>query len=221
MLDLTLYGWLQSLDGRVGAGPLDLDISSGFRDTLDAADTVFALMGHAEYRRVGVGVFLDGAYTRLGFNAVPVGPATSRLTTSLLVLHAGAALEVAAGQDGRWAVDALAGARFTQVRNAIVVALGPSASQQATWAEPFLGLRLRGRLGGNWEYGLRGDIGGFGIGSDLSWQAVGTIAYRFPLFGADAAAVAGYRALSQDYREAGFRYDMLVHGPVIGLSLRF
>lgn len=57
-LDLTLYGWLQSLDGRVGAGPLGVDISSGFCDALDAADTVFALMGHAEYRRGGVGVFL-------------------------------------------------------------------------------------------------------------------------------------------------------------------
>jgi hypothetical protein len=221
VLDVTLYGWLQSLEGRVGAGPFSVPVSAGFRDVIDAADTVSALMGHVEYRRRGVGVFLDGVYTRLGFNEVPVAPAPARLTTSLFVLHLGGTVEVAGAADGRWALDALGGARFTQVRNGLSIPLGPSASQQATWAEPFLGLRLRGRLGARWEYALWGDIGGFGVGSDVSWQAVGTVSYRFPLFGADAALTAGYRALSQDYRADGFRYDMTVHGPVIGLNLRF
>lgn len=61
VLDVTLHGWLQSLDGTVGAGPLSAPISAGFRDVIDAADTVSALMGYAEYRHRGVGVFLDGA----------------------------------------------------------------------------------------------------------------------------------------------------------------
>jgi hypothetical protein len=221
VLNLALYGWLQSLDGRVGAGPFTVPISSGFRDTIDAADTVAAMMGNAEYRQGRVSAFLDGAYTRLGFNDLSIGPLAARASTSVLVLHFGAAVEVASGGDGLWALDVFGGPRFTKVRNEIGLPSGPSASRTAAWLEPFVGVRVRGQFGANWHYTLMGDVGGFGMGSDFAWQAVATLGYRFPLFGSDAAVVAGYRALSQDYRASGFRYDMTVHGPLIGLSLRF
>lgn len=37
----------------------------------------------------------------------------------------------------------------------------------------------------------------------------------------DATALVGYRALSQDYADGGFRWDMTVHGPLLGLTPRF
>jgi len=71
-----------------------------------------------------------------------------------------------------------------------------------------------------------GDIGGFGAGSEFTWQAAGMVGYRFGLFGDDNARVlAGYRALYQDYKSGSgsneFKWDMTLHGPVLALAISF
>ncbi len=99
-VDLTLYGWLQSLDGRVGAGPFTADVSRSFRDTIDKADTVTALMGRVEVRHHGFGVFLDATYTSLGFDKVSMGPLAARADTTLFLMEFGGAAQLAAGGEG-------------------------------------------------------------------------------------------------------------------------
>jgi hypothetical protein len=52
------------------------------------------------------------------------------------------------------------------------------------------------------------------------------IGYQFSLFGEDNARVfAGYRALSQDYTDGSgndkFEWDVTLHGPILGLGIRF
>jgi hypothetical protein len=50
---------------------------------------------------------------------------------------------------------------------------------------------------------LTGDVGGFGVGSDFSWQVVGAYSWDFATTGATTwAGVIGYRALSVDYTKA-------------------
>ena len=57
--------------------------------------------------------------------------------------------------------------------------LDVAASRDADWIDPTLGLRYDRPLGDDWRLDLRGDIGGFGVGSDFmyhllagaSWQA--------------------------------------------------
>jgi hypothetical protein len=122
---------------------------------------------------------------------------------------------------GGAALDLLGGGRWTHLRNAVRLAAGPEAAGTADWVDPFIGLRPRGRLSERWEYALRGDIGGFGVGSRFAWQAAATLGYRFELFGFDATAIGGYRALAQDYDSRSLTYDVTLHGPVIGLNLRF
>jgi hypothetical protein len=219
--DITLYGWLQSIDGRVGAGPLSASVESSFRNTIDEADSVVPFMGRVEGRSGGFSLFLDAAYVSLGFNRVSVGPFAARADSSLLVVDFGGTAELAAGGDGLWALDALAGGRVTSVRNDIAITGGPSARQRDSWFEPFVGLRLRGRFATNWDYAAQADIGGFGVGSDFAWQALATVGYRFSVFGADATALVGYRALSQDYSDGGFNWDMTIHGPILGVTVRF
>jgi hypothetical protein len=45
------------------------------------------------------------------------------------------------------------------------------------------------------------------------------------MFGIDAAVLAGYRALDQDFSSGRglqqFRFDATMHGPILGLNLRF
>jgi hypothetical protein len=99
-------------------------------------------------------------------------------------------------------------------------------SGDITWVDPLVGLRVRHQFTPGHELTLSGDIGGFGVGSELSWQAVG--AYRFAfakIYGADWSGMIGYRALYADYSKGAgntlYRFDVLQHGPMVGVSARF
>jgi hypothetical protein len=68
----------------------------------------------------------------------------------------------------------------------------------------------------------RGDIGGFGVGSDLSWQAMAS--YNMELCTSGGHRIdgyLGYRALSVDYSEGAYDFDAVQHGPVLGLTMNF
>ena len=61
-------------------------------------------------------------------------------------------------------------------------------------------------------------IGGFGAGSELTWDALGVIGYQF---NDSISAVAGYRHLDVDYHDDGFVFDVELSGPVIGMTITF
>ncbi len=43
------------------------------------------------------------------------------------------------------------------------------------WIDPLIGGRYLWRFADGWNIIARGDIGGFGVGSDFSWHALGLI----------------------------------------------
>ena len=65
------------------------------------------------------------------------------------------------------------------------------------WVDPFVGGRVRASgCSKNKELMLEGDVGGFGVGSDFSWQVVGTYGFDVHCFGTPLHTVIGYRALA-------------------------
>jgi hypothetical protein len=80
-------------------------------------------------------------------------------------------------------------------------------------------------LSEHWFLLFMGDVGGFGVGSELAWSVTGLLGYRWQGAGVEWAVLAGYRALYQDYSEGSgtdrFRWDTTMHGPVLGLTIRF
>jgi hypothetical protein len=99
-------------------------------------------------------------------------------------------------------------------------------SGSVDWADPFIGARIRQQLAPGQEIVLRGDIGGFGAGSQFSWQAIAT--YNSPLceiHGIPVDGYVGFRALSVDYSQGSgtskFEFDNVIYGPVIGATMRF
>ena len=71
------------------------------------------------------------------------------------------------------------------------------------WVDPVVGGRIRHQIAPGKDLRLEGDIGGFGAGSQFSWQVVGVYAFHTALFGVPLHADLGYRALSVDYSERG------------------
>ena len=72
---------------------------------------------------------------------------------------------------------------------------------------------------------MRGDIGGFGVGSKFSWQLFGGYSHDFKVGDWTITSVAGYRVLSIDYSQGSGNtqkgVDAIIHGPMIATSFRF
>jgi len=96
------------------------------------------------------------------------------------------------------------------------------ASKTETWLDPMILARIKSQSGQKFAYQFRGEIGGFGIGSDLAWQIQAYAGYRFSaLF----EMTAGYRIISLDYESGSgqnrFKYDVDTSGPVIRFGFNF
>ncbi len=97
-----------------------------------------------------------------------------------------------------------------------------SGKHDDLWFDPILITRLTADIRDKWIFQFRGDVGGFGIGSDLSWQLQAYAGYRFTrLF----QITAGYRVLSTDYRKQAdfneFVFNVKEFGPVIRFGFNF
>ncbi len=95
-----------------------------------------------------------------------------------------------------------------------------SAQPVFDWWDPFIGFRVRHKPREGQEFFLKGDIGGFGIGSDITWQAATGYSFQTRLLGIPMTSYLGYRALYIDYEQGSgsrtFGLDTLWHGPVLG-----
>jgi hypothetical protein len=97
-----------------------------------------------------------------------------------------------------------------------------NASKGASWVDPLLGLQYSAPIADDWRFTLRGDIGGFGIGSDLTYQVL--TGFRWQA-NETVGAVVGYRLIAFDYEEGNGqdyeRYDLLEQGPMAGITISF
>jgi hypothetical protein len=116
-------------------------------------------------------------------------------------------------------LDVGVGGRFNSLKagaDLITNTTDRSRSTSESWFDPILIARIKNPTEEKLLYQLRSDIGGFGVGADLSWQIQAYVGYRFsPLFQLSA----GYRIISIDYEkgqgENRFKYDINTSGPVV------
>ena len=94
----------------------------------------------------------------------------------------------------------------------------------ADWVDPVVGLRWMPQISDSWHVILKGDIGGFGISSDFTWNLQGGLMWDATDY---LSLVFQYRALSVDYSTGNvgdldrFTYDTITHGPLFGLAFQF
>jgi len=172
--------------------------------------------------------------------------ANAALTYQLFIVEVGGLYELARwpGADGSsTALDGILGVRYwnnsfaatfdatanvnlsnLQIERSFGIAVARSNVVQ--WFDPVIGLRLRHRFTPNQEMFVRGDIGGFGLGSQFAWQAVAAYSYAWQFTGYQIAAVLGFRALGVNYSAASgtdtvSSINQVLYGPIIGASFRF
>jgi hypothetical protein len=167
------------------------------------------------------------------------------------IIEAGAAYEIGRWYSGGGikdgaparvtAFDLLAGARYWHQNMSIGLALtavidtadldisGSRAIARGgdvDWVDPLVGFRIRHQMAPGRDLMFRADVGGFNAGSRFSWNVLAAYAWDMAVYrGVTYSGVLGYRALSVDYTEGSgrhrYEYDVVQHGPVVGLSLKF
>jgi hypothetical protein len=104
------------------------------------------------------------------------------------------------------------------INNQLASRVPTSVSADKDWLDPFIGVRAQWNLSEKWYLAGQSDIGGFSVGSDLSWSVQGTVGYAFT---PSVSLEAGYRYLDTDYSSGNFTYDVAQAGALIGLNIRF
>lgn len=121
--------------------------------------------------------------------------------------------------------DVTANVNFSNLHIDRSFGIATARSDVVQWVDPVLGLRLRHQFTPNQHVFVRGDVGGFGLGSQFSWQAVAAYSYAWQYTGYQIAAVLGFRALAVNYSQGAgvdtFNMNQVLYGPIIGVSFRF
>ena len=239
------YVWAVSLNGDVTVRGRTAKVDASFRDILKSSDSIFAFQGIVEARKGKWAVFVDGTYMALEAKTGTVGLVSVDTTTQLALVEFGALYRLReyslaeapggslANKDQKVVVDFLAGARYMNLDAEIDLIAGPFSPSPGRivsggskdWVDAVVGLRSIIDVTQKVQLLVRGDIGGFNGGSDLTWKAQGLLGYQFTLFDRKAEVWGGYRALYQDFTDGTgvrtFEWNMLLHGPLTGLSIKF
>lgn len=212
-LDVSLYGLAAGMSGDVTVKGISADLDVGFDKIWDNLE--FGAMGKV---RVG--------YDRWA------------LTTDVIYMGLGASKGGVSADLDQWVVEPtlsyrfcnefelLAGVRYNNISGEL---RGPSVLPQPIvptgtqdWWDPIVGGNVTLPLGKKLSFNARGDVGGFGAGSDLTWQAFPYLGWQISK---SFSLQAGYRWVYTDY-ETGrglkrFKYDILTQGPQVGFSFHF
>lgn len=220
---VTPYVWGAGFGGTIRPlpGSPTLRVSSSFGDLLEDLDAAFFASGLARFGRfVAVADLSHTSSSRDGLvrtpiPQVPVVPAEGRLEQTSMTLLGG----VRAVDEADVTVDLLAGLRTFWIRTSVAApALGVSRSPGVDIVDPIFAARINGQIADGWSALVYGDVGGFGAGSDLTSQVLGTVNARV----ADRVWLSvGYRYLTVDYRGERTRADLQLGGPIAGATFTF
>jgi opacity protein-like surface antigen len=213
-----LYGMGAAIDGNSTIGNLTLPVDVSMSDLFDALK--FGAMAAYRMENDEWSFEGDATYMNLGFNQRgSAGRVGGELSTEQFTLMATAGKRLNQNLE---ALVSLAYFDLTTELEVQVLQQRRSASRNASWVDPLVGLHYTWPFAGKWTYSLRGDIGGFGVGSDLTWQVLTAFrrqnTERFGWF-------VGYRVISFDYSSgSGSNYqrqDLTQQGPMLGVNFSF
>jgi hypothetical protein len=230
--EITPYFLAASQRGDVGIRGVTADVDMSFKDIWDKLNAGFMAAFEA---RKGPWIFaVDGLYFRLkgeetrswqgplGIVSI-TGEVEATTTQQLYQLSAGYRLI-----DEITKLDLIGAMRYNHLDidlDLVVTTSGNlfpgltrNLSGSKDWWDPVIGMRLITPFSQKWSFIGYADLGGFGVGSDFTFQAIAGIKYQFSKV---VSAKLAYRYLYQDFEEDDFVWDMAAHGPMIGFGFTF
>lgn len=220
------YFWFGGLNGQIAIADIQADVDAGFSDIFSNLKMGFMLYGEVRYHRFGLAVDwltlnLNMEGTRpISGGVVQVDPDMTFLETSILfsILH-----------NAKWSIDAHAGVRtwWFNAKLETEKLIGDEnkvAENSVSWVDPLIGGKAVYLPHKKWPLNLRFDFGGFGAGSDFTWQVYGGAGFRFAR---SWTVLLNYRALGIDYSQGSegnadyVKFDAILQGPLLGIMATF
>lgn len=219
--ELVPYLWASGVEGRVGVRGRTLDMDASIQDLLQHLSGALTFASGARHGRWGIGT--EVIWIRLSNQRGTPGPlfSSAKMGASQLILEL----------TGRYRIidaapvtaELLLGGRYWHLNNSLTLDSGvvPGIDLEATqsWFDPILGVSGAMDLSRTWLVQARGDLGGFSVGSDFTWQLLGLVGYRLHR---TITVLAGYRHLDVDFvqERKEFIYDIGTGGPIMGVMFR-
>jgi len=229
MLRLAPSYWMPFVSGTIGAQGIsehmDLDVSD---TTRQAEDGKFPVCFMAELRRSRFSIFNDLNYVNLVDREESGGNFTDAEFRQFMTTFGGGMDLYSWREAGAESVGFTLGGRIAgrYVKMVTKVETGPGAPEDGEddkdWIEPVLGVYLSVTPAEQVRFLLDADLGGFGVGSDITWGIQGLFEYRIWEF---LYLAAGYRAIDIKYSDghdaSRFRFDAIEHGPIVTIAIEF
>lgn len=217
---LAPYAWLTSTSGSVGAGPLSADAGMSSSEVLSNLQIGAMFLAELDYKKWSLEN--DFIYARFESSKDTPGPLFGELKSTLNQFLWTGLAGCRVIDTKVFDMDVQAGVRLISLGLDLELTPGrlPGRSRyfSRTWIDPVVGLRTRTRLT-EWLFiPIRGDVGGFGANSELTWQAFAGVGVQVSRW---AAIIAGYRTIGYNYDQANFEYNVNTHGPLLGFELSF
>jgi opacity protein-like surface antigen len=212
----TPFLWGAGMDGTVTVAGQQADFEASAKQLIESLD--FGLMANVEARRNRWVISFDLVYTDLG-KEVTLGSAIGAAVPATLDMSM-TIVEGDLGYQVHEHVDVLAGVRGVNAPVSMTVPAGLLVDADGGFVDPILGARFRRNLAEKVWVNLRGDVGGFGVGSDFSWFLGAALGYRLTdLISLDF----GYRVWGFDYEDDGElkELDMTLAGFAFGATFHF
>jgi hypothetical protein len=211
-VDTSLNLFAAGLSGDVTARGIPAKVDASFGDVLENLEAGAAGRVTVGYDRWSLST--EFSYMKLGVSV----PAASVELKQWLV-------EPSLGYQFCESFQGFVGARYNNISGDVTFngPAGRVATGTQEWWDPIIGAQTRLPLvGQKLSVDGRFDIGGFGVSSDLTWQAYPYLNWRFAKWG---SAQIGYRWLGTDYETGSgankFQYHVLVQGPQLGVTIHF
>ncbi len=198
----------------------DIKVDESFFDILD--DLKFAFMGAFEVKHGRFVSVQDIMFLSLGSSADGnIGPIPVEADVDEKLLTTTHLFGYRVVDNGPMFVDVFAGGRFTSIKVDLEIELPLQTidrDSKKTQFGPVVASRVRFPLSDRWGVAVYGDLGGFGVGADISWQLMGTVQYdisdRWRLAG-------GWRHFYAKQSKNDFDVRVKLDGPILGVTYRF
>ena len=209
---ISPYLWIASIQGSTGADGIDSGIDIGYTFlSLDNLEGAFFIAASANKDRWTIQtdiVFLKFA------DDFTLGPLATQVDLD------GSILELSAGyRPGSFEnTEVIFGVRQVSLEIGVSLTPGPQGLQKENWVDPLIGIRHIHPLGQRWRALVRADLGGFGISSDLTFNAIVGADFNMTKH---SSLFLGYRYLTLDFQEDDFLADLTAEGFALGVEFSF
>jgi hypothetical protein len=112
----------------------------------------------------------------------------------------------------------LAGGRVYSIVQTLSIGGEPLPNATTTVIDPIIGAKGEWTLGDRWDFEMRGDIGGFGLSSEFTYQLFASARWDISH---TLSLPFGYRILGYQIKTGDVWMDTRMGGLVLGLEFRF